>query len=437
MNAEKPLRNKQIDELRKLVLKRFCLSFIAYSLALFALYAAFDSFLSPAIGNIIADNTSRWEYIPAREIDTLWSSHRMIQLEPYTEESDSSVRYRALDTYAFMKEMKDNALPVLFVTGITALILYSLNKYIGYFNELSTSVASLFKNKKAPISLSKELHIVQSELRSIQEESLKNEKAAEEETKRKNELLAYIAHDLRTPLTSILGYSSLLCEETTRNDYPELIHSQALSMNAMLDDFFEIARLNMIDFKLDKRIIDVRTLFLQISDDFYPAALEKGLSFNIDVPLNLTFAADAEYLTRAIANIIRNAIFFAVPKTSLGMIADIQPNQTIPECIEGETRPTDVNVNSGGAQLNIRISNQGKTISPEALPHVFEAFYREDPSRNTGQGNAGLGLAISRSIVLAHGGSIDVRSERGVTEFTIALPFHDATAKAHHRAQGE
>lgn len=264
--------DKQSSELRRHAVKRFILSFIVYCMAMFTFYAVFDIFLSPAIGNIIANNTSNWEYIASDDIDSLWDEHTMIQFDTSPEEDPSIIRYRALDTYAMLKTAKDDALPMVFVLGIAGLIFYSLNKFVGYFSELSESIAALFRDKSSPIVLSEELKVVQTELRSIQKESLQNERDAIESEQRKNELVAYIAHDLRTPLTSILGYTSLLkgrnFEAEKQGCFLEIIHSEAQKMNAMLDDFFDITRLNVRNFLLEKQAIDLRTLCLQITDDF-------------------------------------------------------------------------------------------------------------------------------------------------------------------------
>lgn len=427
--------NKQAKELQAFILKRFVFNFLVYCIFAITLYIVFDSFVSPAIGNIIAESTSHWEYISAEKVDSLWDEHRMVQFDTTTvsvEDKPSYIRYRALDTYAVLKSIKDDTLPVLFVLGIAGLIFYSLNKFVGYFNELSGSVAALFKNKSAPIILSKELKVVQNELQSIQEESLKNEQTAKEAERRKSELIAYIAHDLRTPLTSILGYSNLLknsdTEESKRESYLKVINVQAQKMSMMLDDFFDITRLNMSDFKLDKQNLDLRTLCLQISDEFYPSALEKELSFEIDVPLNFKCYADPKYLTRALSNVIRNAITFATPGTTITICGIVQvekdqnsdePVERIPLAISSTSKNAVKNPNK---QIILTVVNEGKEISAEALPHVFDTFYREDSARNASQGNAGLGLAITKNIIIAHGGSITARSEQSITEFIIKLP---------------
>ena len=397
--------NKQSKELRIFVLKRFVLSFIVYVLVALAFYAAFDTYISPAIGNVIADNTSTWEYISSDHVDQIWSGHKMIQVDrvPADNQEPTIIRYRTLDTYASLKTIKDDALPLLFIFGIAGLIFYSLNKFVGYFDELSTSVAALMKDKTTPIQLSKELATTQTELTYIQQEALRSERLARESEERKKEMVAYLAHDLRTPLTSILGYASLLkgqdLPKAKQRKYVAVVDSQAKKMNTMLNDLFEIIRLDMQEFKLNKQEIDLQILCLQITDDFYPTVLDKNLSFQVAVPLYLKYQGDPIYLTRALGNIIRNAIAYAAPKTEISLQAA-----------------------TNKSEITLKITNKGKEISPQALPHIFDAFYREDPARNTNKGGAGLGLAISKSIIKAHGGTISASSQDGATEFIITLP---------------
>lgn len=277
-------------------------------------------------------------------------------------------------------------------------------KFIIYFNELSRSVASLFEDRSAPIKLNKDLAIVQNELSAIQAESLHNELLAKQEEKRKNELIAYIAHDIRTPLTSIMGYVSLLQNNKNlsvkrREQYTAIIHVQSQKLSSMLDDFFDIARFNLQEITIKAQSIDLYTLCLQIAEDLYPAASNKELEIVVDAPLNSLCECDPKQIARALSNIVRNAIVYASPKT----IITIQVKTTDTEAI-------------------ISVKNIGQTISPENIETIFERFFREDQARNAEQGGAGLGLTIAREIIRAHNGTIKASSQSSFTEFVISLP---------------
>lgn len=403
----KPISD-QSKELRKRLFGRFVFAFIIYTLGMFAAYAVFETYISPAIGNVIADNTSQWVETSMEEFDQTGKDHRMIQadtssLHTNPDERDT-IRYRTLDTYAFLKVLKDNALPVIFVLGIAGLIAFFLNKFVHYFDELSASVTALFANKTAPIMLSPDLAIVQNELNGIRSESIQNERRAKEAEARKNKLVTYIAHDARTPLTSITGYLALLKEPEIPSDekrvsYATIAYEQARNLNALLDELFEITRFNIQGINLVKQPTDIRTLYLQVCDEFHPALEEKSLQAKIDAPLDLCGSLDSEKMARALANIMRNAIHYAENGSTIELVGK---------------RTNSV--------LTLSISNHGQPIAPENLEKIFERFYRENEARTANRGSAGLGLAITKEIIEAHGGSIRATSENSLTTFIIELP---------------
>lgn len=399
--------NQQTKELRKLVCKQFALRFIIYAAIMLTIFALFETFISPILGDYIADTTSKWEYATPEEVDDVFNgSHRMVQQDnSLTDEVNETdiIRYRTLDTYAALKSYKDTALPIIFILGIAGLIFLSLNRFITYFNELSANVTALYEDRTSPIVLSKELAIMQNELSAIQEEALRNERIAQQAEKRKNELVAYIAHDLRTPLTSIMGYVSLLQNEhlksEKRKEYAAIIYKQSQKLNNMIDDFFEINCFNLQEIEIEPQQIDLSTLCMQVAEDLYPTASDKNLEIEVDTPVHLYCSCDPKQIARALTNIVRNAIAYATSHTDITIRADIENHYA-----------------------KISVENFGQNISQENLENIFEKFFREDRARNAQQGGAGLGLAISREIVEAHKGHIDVESHDSRTIFTICLP---------------
>lgn len=368
------------------------------------------------------------------EFDQAGKDHRMIQadtssLHANPDERDT-IRYRTLDTYAFLKVLKDNALPVIFVLGIAGLIAFFLNKFVHYFDELSASVTALFANKTAPIMLNPDLAIVQNELNGIRSEFIQNERRAKEAETRKNKLVTYIAHDARTPLTSITGYLALLKEpelpsNEKRISYATIAYEQARNLNVLLDELFEITRFNIQGIHLAKRPTDIRTLYLQVCDEFHPALEEKSLQTKIDTPLNLYGSLDSEKMARALANIMRNAIHYAENGSAIELVGTKRPaaksanregSTNEPNGKESSTSKEESNV------LTLSISNHGQPIAPENLEKIFERFYRENEARTANRGSAGLGLAITKEIIEAHGGSIHATSENFLTTFIIEVP---------------
>lgn len=424
----------QSKELRKRLFLRFVFAFIIYTLGMFAIYAVFETYISPIIGNVIAESTSEWVETSRSEYEQAWENHRMIQtdlssLSENPNEADT-IRYRTLDTYAFLKILKDDMAPVIFVLGIAGLIAFFLNKFVHYFDELSASVTALFTNKTAPIMLSPDLAIVQNELNGIRSESIQNERRAKEAEARKNKLVTYIAHDARTPLTSITGYLALLKEPELPSDekrvsYATIAYEQARNLNALLDELFEITRFNIQGIHLVKQPTDIRTLYLQVCDEFHPALEEKSLQTKIDAPLDLYGSLDSEKMARALANIMRNAIHYAENGSTIELVGTERP-ATKSATREGSTNEPNSKESSTGKEesnvLTLSISNYGQPIAPENLEKIFERFYRENEARTANRGSAGLGLAITKEIIEAHDGSIHATSENSLTTFIIELP---------------
>lgn len=400
--------NQQAKELRKLICKQFVLRFIIYVAITLILFALFETFLSPALGNYIADTTSNWEYISSEEVDGIFDgSHRMIQQDYIIDgnfDDNMVIRFRILDTYATLKQFKDSALPIVFILGIAGLVFLSLNKFIYYFNELSANVTALYEDRTSPIILSKDLKIMQDELSAIQKESLQNEHLAQQAERRKNELITYIAHDLRTPLTSIMGYVSLLqndsLKEEKRKEYVTIIYKQSQKLSNMIDDFFDINCFNLQKIKIKPQHIDLSTLCMQVSEDLYPSASDKQITIEVNAPIHLFCSCDPKQIARALTNIVRNAIAYAAFHTDI----------TIEVC-----------ANKQYAEISVK--NFGQTISIDNLENIFKKFFREDQARNSQCGGAGLGLAISREIIEAHKGKINVESHDFCTIFTMYLPY--------------
>ncbi len=232
----------------------------------------------------------------------------------------------------------------------------------------------------------------------------KHEQLLKEEIGRKNDLVAYLAHDLKTPLTSVIGYLSLLNEA---EDMPDKMHEKyiditlrkALRLEELINEFFEITRYNMMQISVDMERIDLAYMLYQMADEFYPQLQKKNNTVRLDIDENIFITGDSNKLARVFNNILKNAIAYSYENTE----------------IEISTR-----VNSEG--IEISFLNRGKTISKEKLKTIFEKFVRLDEARGISTGGAGLGLAIAREIINLHGGRIGATSENEETTFTVFLP---------------
>lgn len=233
----------------------------------------------------------------------------------------------------------------------------------------------------------------------------RHEQVLKEEAARKNDLITYLAHDLKTPLTSVIGYLSLLDEAADmpfaqREKYVHIALDKAYRLENLTNEFFEITRYNLQQIILENEKIDLYYMLIQLTDEFYPILKAHGNKAEIYANEDLTVYGDPEKLARVFNNIFKNAISYSYPDTVI-----------------------EVRVENKGDNVCISFSNKGKTIPKQRLDAIFEKFFRLDESRTAKTGGAGLGLAIAKEIVTLHGGQITASSEDDVTTFYVTLPI--------------
>jgi len=234
----------------------------------------------------------------------------------------------------------------------------------------------------------------------------RHEQAVKNETDRKNDLITYLAHDLKTPLTSVIGYLDLLEEASDmpkeqREKYIHITLEKALRLEKLINEFFEITRYNLQQIVLDKEPLDLSFMLMQLTDEFYPLLTSHGNTIELQAEEELTVFGDSMKLARVFNNILKNAISYSYPNTPIKVWAGKREKDII-----------------------ICFMNQGKTIPAEKLNAIFEKFFRMDEARSTNTGGAGLGLAIAKEIVTLHGGTIGASSENETTTFTVTLPIY-------------
>lgn len=240
-----------------------------------------------------------------------------------------------------------------------------------------------------------------SEIKSMMQ---RHEQILKEEAGRKNDLIAYLAHDLKTPLTSVIGYLALLDETRDmpieqKTKYVNIALSKALRLEKLINEFFDITRYNLQQIELEKESVNLCHMLVQMTDEFYPLLNAHGNQTEICVDEDITVYGDPVELARVFNNILKNAIAYSYPDTIIK--------------IGAESTNTDV---------MIYFCNKGKTIPAGTLNSIFEKFFRMDEARSTNTGGAGLGLAIAKEIITLHGGKITAESENESTTFRISLP---------------
>jgi two-component system sensor histidine kinase VanS len=295
-------------------------------------------------------------------------------------------------------------LSVLILVFLVILFRFSMSWFIKYFNEISSGMDHLVEDSEEGISLSPEMDFMEKRLNTIKDKLEKQKRAAQEAEQRKNDLVVYLAHDIRTPLTSVIGYLSLLDESPDmpmkqRAKYTHITLDKAYRLEKLISEFFEITRYNLQQIKLEKETIDLYYMLVQITDEFYPILSEKGNITVLYADGKLTAYGDPNKLARVFNNILKNAAAYSYPNTEIVISA----------------KETD-------GYVKIIFQNQGNTIPPDKLSAIFEKFYRLDEARTSDTGGSGLGLAIAKEIVTLHGGTILAQSKDNTITFTVSLP---------------
>ena len=255
------------------------------------------------------------------------------------------------------------------------------------------------------IQLSPEMLPFERKLNSVKQTLAERKMETALAEQRKDELVMYLAHDIRTPLTSVIGYLNLLEEDP--NMPPEQraarVHialEKAYRLETMVNEFFEITKYKSQKITLSKETIDLYYMLVQLSDELSPVLAPRGNTVTLHLDENLTIEADPEKLARVFNNILKNAASYSFPHTEIVISAEKLEHEVI-----------------------IRFQNSGEDIPNEALTSLFDKFYRVDQSRSSDTGGTGLGLAIAKEIVTLHGGAISASSKNHVVTFTVSLPL--------------
>lgn len=299
---------------------------------------------------------------------------------------------------------------LLWATPVYILIFHLLTrKKMKYIKEITTGIQEISKGNldfKVAEKGNDEFRILAKNINKMSIElknKIEDERRAE---KTKSELITNVSHDLKTPLTTIIGYLTLVKDknydgEKTRNDYIERAYSKSLRLKKLIEDLFEYTKISNGVIKVNKTNVNIVELMDQLLGEMSILAKQNHLSFetnysNPEIYVNV----DSDLMARTFENILSNSIKYSYKELNSKIMISI---------IE----------HTGGITLSFE--NQGDTIPTEVLPLLFERFYRVDQSRNSKVSGSGLGLAIAKSIVELHGGTISAESEANRVKVIVEL----------------
>ena len=307
------------------------------------------------------------------------------------------------DLYSWIVYNRDIVVYV-YIGIVLAVIIYKfISKYVNSINEVYNSLDLILKENNETIKLPSEVNEFTEKLNDIKNDYITSKNNAKEAEQKKNDLIMYMAHDLKTPLTSIIGYLTLLNDEKNiskelQEKYLKIALDKSLGVEELTNQFFDITRYNLHSMPINKTELNITYLLKQLIDECYPMLEQNNLKCVLNAPDKVNYLGDGDKLARAFGNLLKNAISYSYKDTVI-----------------------EINVTEELDKLYITFRNKGAKIPDYKLEKIFEKFYRGDESRTSTTGGAGLGLAITKEIIELHNGKISVKNDDEYIEFDIIL----------------
>lgn len=280
-------------------------------------------------------------------------------------------------------------------------------RYAAYFRTISGGIRSLAVgdfNNRIVLNSGDEFETIADDINRASEQLKKAIERGDFAESSKDQLVLNLAHDLRTPLTSVLGYLDLLLKNDQltpdqSRHYTSIAYTKSKRLERLIEELFEITRMNYGMLTIDKHPIDLNALLSQMTEEMYPVFDQNKLTARLNVLPNTVIEGDGELLARVFENLMSNAARYG------------KDGQFV-----------DISCSLEGSEAVVQVVNYGQIIPENELPHLFDMFYTGDQSRTHHEGSTGLGLFIARNIVKQHGGTITAESSWVRTAFEVRLP---------------
>lgn len=281
------------------------------------------------------------------------------------------------------------------------------NRYSFYFQEISTGINHLAQGDftyRVHINSNDEFQDIAKDINQANEHLKEAVERGDFSESSKNQLVINLAHDLRTPLTSVLGYIDLLLKDENLtqdqiNHYLMIAYKKSQRLDRLIDELFEITRMNYGKLPVNKKKIDLSDLLYQLKEELFPVFEKNNLIIRTELPTHLPIMGDGELIARVFENLLTNANRYGY-----------------------DGQYVDINGFLDNDDVVIQIINYGDSIPQDELPYLFDMFYKGDKARIHKEGSTGLGLFIAKNIVDQHDGIITVDSSLIRTIFEVRLP---------------
>ncbi|GBF76541.1 two-component sensor histidine kinase [Paenibacillus sp. 598K] len=278
-------------------------------------------------------------------------------------------------------------------------------RYLAQVHRAVGEIAEGRYDRKVPVKNNSEVAEIAVSVNRLVERLLSSMEEERRAEQAKNELITNVSHDLRTPLTSVIGYLGLIEQDRYRDEvelryYVQIAYAKSQRLNVLIQDLFDYTRLRHEGASLRLEQLNLVELLGQLLEQYRLSMEEVGLQAKLQAEdKRLLIPGDAGKLVRVFENLISNAVKYGSGGTKV-----------------------DVRLKREAGYAVVDITNDGEPIPEVDLPHIFDRFYRVDKSRTESSGGSGLGLAICKSIVERHNGAIEALSRNGETTFRVRLP---------------